>query len=275
VRTSLLVARLRHLDLYDILEVSPDATPDAIRRAYRRGALKSHPDRHPGDKEAADRFLLQTQARDVLLNPEARRAYDQLREGVTSASRSDTSAGSTTGRRPVRKAATNDPLNEQRLASKAQRSRSPSELTALWRSNSTVVRAAILRNVACPLPLFSEPSVTEHWMLGLEAAHRACCPVPVLEKLAYSFERSVALAVASHPAASAAALTTIAGRHRDLPILIAVATHVNAEPDVLREVSRAVRGPRSAALGSAVLAHPACPPDVAQRIRTRLGNMVA
>jgi hypothetical protein len=261
--------------LYAVLEVGPDATPDAIRRAYRRGALKSHPDRHPDDKEAADRFLLLTQARDVLLNPEARQAYDQLRDGVAAAGRGETTAGSTMGRRQVRKTSANDPLNEQRLASKAQRSRSAAELTVLWRSNSTVVRAAILRNVACPLPLFTEPCVTEHWMLGLEAAHRASCPVSVLEKLAYSFERSVALAVASHPAASGTALTTIAARHRDLPILLAVATHQNAGPDVLREVSRAVRGPRSASLGSAILAHPACPPDVAQRIRTRLGNMVA
>jgi hypothetical protein len=275
VRTSGSAARLRHLDLYAILEVRPDATFDAIRRAYRRGALKSHPDRHPGDKEAADRFLLLTQARDVLLNPEARQAYDQLRDGMVGAGRGETTADSSSVRRPVRKTSANDPLNEQRLAAKAQRSRSSAELSALWRVNSTVVRAAILRNVACPISLFSEPCVTEHWMLGLEAAHRASCPVDVLEKLAFSFERSVALAVASHPAASSTALTTIAARHRDLPILHAVATHRNAGPDVLREVSRAVRGPRSAALGSAVLSHPSCPPDVAQRIRSRLGNMVA
>jgi hypothetical protein len=43
----------------------------------------------------------------------------------------------------------------------------------------------------------------------------------------------------------------------------------------LREVGRAVRGPRAASLGSALLAHPACPADVAQRIRDRLGNRVA
>jgi hypothetical protein len=71
------------------------------------------------------------------------------------------------------------------------------------------------------------------------------------------------------------ALATIAARHRDLPILTAIALHRNAGPDALRDVGRAVRGPRSASLGSAVLAHPLCPTDVAERIRSRLGNMVA
>jgi hypothetical protein len=273
--TFILGARLRHLDLYGILEVGPDATPDAIRRAYRRGALKSHPDRHPNDKEAADRFLVLTQARDVLLNAEARQAYDQLRDGVAAGTGGSSRDGTGSARRPFRRASVSDPLSEQRLAGKAQRARSASELEALWRSNSTVVRAAILRNVACPVSLFSEPCVTEHWMLGLEAAHRAACPVDVLEKLSLSFERSVALAVASHPASSDTALAAIAARHRDLAILGAIAVHRNAGPDVLRDISRAVRGPRSASLGSAIVSHPACPADVALRIRTRLGNMVA
>jgi len=100
-------------------------------------------------------------------------------------------------------------------------------------------------------------------------------PPEVLEKLANSFERSVALAVATHPATTAEGLTTLASRHRDVAVLAAIAVHRNASPDVLRTVSRAVRGPRTVALGCAVLAHPACPADVAQTIRTRLGNMVA
>jgi hypothetical protein len=235
--------------------------------------MKSHPDKHPNDKQAAERFVLLTQARDVLLNAEARSAYDQMRDRHIG--ESATADIFPSAKRGIRKNSAADPLSEQRLAGRAQRSRSAAELTALWRVNSTVVRAAILRNVACPVELFSEPCVPEHWMLGLEAAHRAGCPVAVLEKLAFSFERSVAQAVAAHPGASATALATVAARHRDLPILAAIATHVNTGPDVLRDIGRAVRGPRSAMLGSAILSHPACPPDVAQRIRARLGNMVA
>jgi hypothetical protein len=166
-------------------------------------------------------------------------------------------------------------MDEQRLAERARRSRFPAELTALWNAGSVVVRAAVLRNVYCPLALFSDPHVEMHWMLSLEAASRLQCPPAVLVKLAESFERCVALAVAMHPATPEAGLYTIVSHHRDMAILNAVAAHPNAGPAVLREVGRAVRGPRTATLGSALLAHPACPADVAQRIRDRLGNRVA
>ncbi|MGH2387587.1 MAG: hypothetical protein ACRDIE_05230, partial [Chloroflexota bacterium] len=70
-------------------------------------------------------------------------------------------------------------------------------------------------------------------------------------------------------------LACIAGHHRDMEILLAVAGHAHAGPDVLRDVGRSVRGPRSLSLGVALLAHPACPNDVEQRVRARLGDMVA
>jgi hypothetical protein len=265
---------IEHLDLYALLGVTQDATSEAIRRAYRKGALKSHPDRHPNDQRAAQRFLLLTAARDILLDPAAREAYDLARHSEIRVKSPTSRASSGHGRRIVT-LNPSDPLTEQVLAGRAQRSNSPSELNQLWRISSTVVKAAILRNISCPQVLFSEPCVVDHWMLSLEAANRAGCPVAVLEKLAFSFERSVALAVASHPAASQTALGTIVGRHRDLAILSAIAAHQNASGDVLREVGRAVRGPRSVALGSTILAHPACPADVAERIRNRLGPMVA
>jgi hypothetical protein len=236
--------------------------------------MKSHPDRHPNDQQAAERFLLLTAARDILLDPVARQQYDQSRNAEGRARSASARAGSGRGRKFMHWNPA-DPLTEQVLADRAQRSRSPSELSQLWRMSSTVVRAAILRNVACPQALFSDPCVAEHWMLSLEAANRAGCPVAVLEKLAFSFERSVALAVASHPASSDVALGTIVSRHRDLAILSAIAAHQNASADVLREVARAVRGPRSVALGATILAHPACPADVADRIHTRLGHRVA
>jgi hypothetical protein len=268
-------ARLRHLDLYALLGVSPEAGPEEIGRAYRRAALTCHPDKHPNDQEAAKRFVLVTQARDVLLEPQARMAYDQLRDkhGLNGQQPSDQETRPR--RRGVRRESASDPLTEHRLAERAQHSRSPRELTRLWQIGSIVVRAAILRNVSCPTALFSDPHVEAHWMLGLEAACRAQCPPEVLEKLAASFERSVAMAVATHPATPAEGLSTLAARHRDLAVLAAIAVHRNACPDVLRKVSRAVRGPRTVALGCAVLMHPACPADVAQTIRTRLGNMVA
>lgn len=272
---SSLGAKLRSHDLYALLGVKPDADAQEIRRAYRRAALTCHPDKHPNDREASRRFVLLTQARDVLLEPQARMTYDQMRDqhGMNGAQ-----AGEET-ERPRRKSArgmrSGDPLSEQRLAERAQRSRSAAELTRLWQIGSVVVRAAILRNVACPIALFSEPHVEAHWMLSLEAACRAQCPPAVLERLASSFERSVAMAVATHPATPAEGLATLAGRHRDLGVLGAIAVHRNADAAVLRAISRAVRGPRSMSLGCALLAHPACPTDVAQHVRTRLGNMVA
>ncbi len=273
MKTDSLGDRLRHLDLYNLLGVAPSASTDDIRRAYRRQALACHPDVRPGDTEAHRRFLLLTQARDILLDPPARESYDRMRErhGMPTDTAPATEAGQ---RRGVRRGVT-DPMSEQRLAERARRGRSPAELTALWNAGSVVVRAAILRNVFCPLVLFSDPHVEMHWMLSLEAASRLQCPPAVLVKLAESFERCVALAVAMHPATPEAGLCTIVTHHRDMAILNAVAAHPNAGPAVLREVGRAVRGPRAASLGSALLANPACPADVAQRIRDRLGNRVA
>lgn len=264
--------RLRTIDLYAVLEVPSTASAEEIRRAYRRGALTCHPDTNPNDQKAAERFLLLTQARDVLLDLAAREAYDRLRDehGVD-----DDASFAPRPRRRTRRSRVADPIDEQRLAERARRSRSVAELAALWQAGSVVVRAEILRNVACPLPLFSDPHVEAHWLLSLEAASRAQCPPEVLSKLALSFEHSVALAVASHPGTPADALGVVTSRHRDLAVLTAIAAHQNASDGVLREVGRAVRGPRSLMLGLAVLAHPNCPPDVAQRIRSRLGNMVA
>jgi hypothetical protein len=218
--------------------------------------------------------VLLTQARDVLVDPPARESYDRMRERHGMPTESPPAAESGQRRRGVRRTVS-DPMSEQRLAERARRSRFPAELTALWNAGSVVVRAAILRNAVCPLALFSDPHVEMHWMLSLEAANRMQCPPAVLEKLAESFERCVALAVAMHPATPEAGLCAIVSHHRDMAILNAVAAHPNAGPVVLREVGRAVRGPRAASLGSALLAHPACPADVAQRIRDRLGNRVA
>ena len=73
-------------DLYKILEVSRDASPDEIKKSYRRLAKKLHPDRNPDDKEAEERFKDVSGAYAVLSDGDKRKLYDQfgdmgLREG--------------------------------------------------------------------------------------------------------------------------------------------------------------------------------------------------
>ncbi len=63
---------------YEILDVSPDATVEEIKRAYRRLARRYHPDLNPGDKQAEETFKDLVEAYDVLCDPEQREKHDQL-----------------------------------------------------------------------------------------------------------------------------------------------------------------------------------------------------
>ena len=63
-------------DYYEVLGVGKKASNDDIKRAYRRCALKYHPDKNPGDKEAEARFKEAAEAYAVLSDPEKRRHYD-------------------------------------------------------------------------------------------------------------------------------------------------------------------------------------------------------
>jgi curved DNA-binding protein CbpA len=66
------------MDLYAILEVEPSASADAIRRAYRRLVVTSHPDLNPGDREAAERRMVDVNvAASVLLDSVRRGVYDR------------------------------------------------------------------------------------------------------------------------------------------------------------------------------------------------------
>ncbi len=65
-------------DYYKILGVERSATADEIKSAYKKMAIKYHPDRNPGDKEAEEKFKQAAEAYDVLRDPDRRSRYDQF-----------------------------------------------------------------------------------------------------------------------------------------------------------------------------------------------------
>ncbi len=65
-------------DYYKTLGVEKDATQEEIKKAYRKLALKFHPDRNPNNKSSEEKFKEITEANEVLSNPEKRKKYDQL-----------------------------------------------------------------------------------------------------------------------------------------------------------------------------------------------------
>ncbi len=67
-------------DYYGVLGVAKEASADEIKKAYRKLALKYHPDKNPGDKKAEEKFKEITEAYAVLSDPEKRKQYDQFGE---------------------------------------------------------------------------------------------------------------------------------------------------------------------------------------------------
>ena len=65
-------------DYYKVLDVDKKATTDEIKKAYRKMALKFHPDKNPGNKEAEDKFKSVAEAYEVLSDPDKRAEYDQF-----------------------------------------------------------------------------------------------------------------------------------------------------------------------------------------------------
>src|SRR5258706_9460693 len=72
-------------DFYEVLGVGRNATEAEIKKAYRQMALKYHPDKNPGNKEAEEKFKEAASAYEVLSDKEKRQKYDQFgHQGVGS-----------------------------------------------------------------------------------------------------------------------------------------------------------------------------------------------
>jgi molecular chaperone DnaJ len=65
-------------DYYTVLGIERSATPEEIKKAYRKLAVKHHPDKNPGDKSAEEKFKELGEAYEVLSNPDKRSAYDRF-----------------------------------------------------------------------------------------------------------------------------------------------------------------------------------------------------
>ena len=65
-------------DYYEVLGVQKNATEDEIKKAYKKMAIKYHPDRNPGNKEAEEKFKEAAEAYEVLHDPDKRNRYDQF-----------------------------------------------------------------------------------------------------------------------------------------------------------------------------------------------------
>ncbi len=65
-------------DFYSVLGVSRQATPEEMKKAFRKHAMKFHPDKNPGDKAAEEKFKELSEAYEVLGDPKKRQMYDQF-----------------------------------------------------------------------------------------------------------------------------------------------------------------------------------------------------
>src|SRR5947208_6426457 len=72
------MATTRKRDYYEVLGVGRSTSAEEIKRAYRKLAVKFHPDKNPDDPNAEEKFKELGEAYDVLMDPEKRAAYDRF-----------------------------------------------------------------------------------------------------------------------------------------------------------------------------------------------------
>lgn len=90
---------MAYTDYYKILDIPKTATPEEVKKAYRKLARKLHPDLNPNDKEANKKFQQINEANEVLSDPEKRKKYDQYGENWENAEQFEKSRSSGGGGR--------------------------------------------------------------------------------------------------------------------------------------------------------------------------------
>ena len=84
---------MEYKDYYKILGVDKKATQDEIKKAFRKLAVKYHPDKNQGNKEAEHQFKLANEANEVLSDPEKRKKYDELGQNWNKYQHADAAGG--------------------------------------------------------------------------------------------------------------------------------------------------------------------------------------
>lgn len=74
---------MEYQDYYKTLGIERNATPEDVKKSFRKLAMKYHPDRNPGDKESEEKFKKITEAYEVLSDPQKKARYDQIGESYS------------------------------------------------------------------------------------------------------------------------------------------------------------------------------------------------
>ena len=86
-------------DPYEVLGVDRKATPEEVKKAYRKLAIKYHPDKNPGDKVAEEKFKEAAEAYEILSDPEKKAKYDRFGHAAAGAGAGGFQGGGDAGKR--------------------------------------------------------------------------------------------------------------------------------------------------------------------------------